>query len=135
MTRPATFILLALAAPAAGAWPTCDEAGVTPPVPIAREAPAYPEALRETEIQGTVELAFTVLRDGGVGWVDVLGARPRGYFEQPASEGVRRWRFKPALRDGEPIECRMRTRVRFALTETATTAAKDVRVSIPPTTL
>ena len=118
MNRVVLAAALALAAPAALGWLPCDQAGITPPVPIRREAPAYPQSVREAGIEGSVELALTVLRDGRVGWVRTLGATPRGYFEQAAAEGVRRWRFEPARRNGEPIECRMRTRVRFALVDT-----------------
>ena len=118
MNRLALAAALALAAPAALGWVPCDQAGITPPVPIQREAPGYPQSVREVGIEGSVELALTVLRDGSVGWVRALRAEPRGYFEQAAIEGVRRWRFAPARLDGEPVECRMLTRVRFALADT-----------------
>jgi len=118
MNRVALAAALALAAPAALGWVPCDQAGITPPVPIQREAPGYPQSVRAVGIEGSVELALTVLRDGSVGWVRTLRAEPRGYFEQAAAEGVRRWRFEPARQDGEPIECRMLTRVRFALVDT-----------------
>jgi outer membrane biosynthesis protein TonB len=36
-------------------------------------------------------------------------------FEQPATEAVRKWRYRPILRDGQPINQRARVRVRFAL--------------------
>ena len=72
-----------------------------PPKPIQREAPAYPQAVRAMGIEGGVEIALTVLRDGSVGWVRVVRAEPRGYFEQAATEGVRRWRFAPAKQAGE----------------------------------
>jgi len=121
--RAPTAVLLLLAAPAATAWTPCEDKGLKPPVPLQREAPAYPDAVRATGIEGTVEVALTVLRDGSVGWVSVVRAEPRGYFEQAAAEGVRRWRFAPALRDGEPVECRLRTRVRFTLSDTAATVA------------
>lgn len=124
MKHPTSALLLLLAAPAAAAWTPCEDKGLKPPVPLQREAPAYPDAVRATGIEGTVEIALTVLRDGSVGWVSVARAEPRGYFEQAATEGVRRWRFAPALKDGEPVECRLRTRVRFALADTvAGTAA------------
>jgi len=123
MSRIALAAALLVAAPAAGAWVPCEQKGITPPVAIYREAPAYPPAVRAIGIEGTVEVSLTVLQDGSVGWVRVVRAEPRGYFEQAAAEGVRQWRFKPASANGEPIECRMRTRVRFALVDPAATAA------------
>lgn len=122
MKRAAAAILALLAAPPAFAWIPCEQKGLVPPKPIQREAPAFPQAVRATGIEGTVEVALTVLRDGGVGWVRVVRADPRGYFEQAAAEGVRRWRFTPAMQGGEAVECRLRTRVRFALTDAAATA-------------
>ncbi len=121
MMRPALAVLFLLAAPTAGAWAPCEQKDITPPQPIQREAPPYPQAVRELGIEGTVEVALTVLRDGSVGWVRIVRAEPRGYFEQAAAEGVRRWRFSPAMQDGQAIECRLRTRVRFALTDAAAT--------------
>lgn len=119
----AAFLLVA---PVAGAWVSCEQKGLTPPVAIYREAPAYPLAVRAIGLEGVVEVSLTVLRDGSVGWVRVFRAEPRGYFEQAATEGVRQWRFEPARANGEPIECRMRTRVRFALTDPAAIAPEAV---------
>jgi len=118
MSRFALAALLAFAAPAASGWIRCDQAGITPPVAIQREAPAYPQSVREIGIEGSVEIALTILRDGSVGWVRTVRAEPRGYFEQAAAEGVRRWRFQPARINGEAVECRLLTRVRFALADT-----------------
>ncbi len=123
MSRAIVLVLLATAAQSAAAWVPCEQKGVVPPKPIQREAPAYPQTVRATGIEGSVEVALTVLRDGSVGWVRVVRAEPRGYFEQAAAEGVRGWRFAPATQGGEAIECRLRTRLRFALTDTAATAA------------
>ena len=118
MNRFALAAALALAAPAASGWIPCDQPGITPPVAIQREAPAYPQSVRAIGIEGSVELALTVLRDGSVGWVRIVRAEPRGYFEQAATDGVRHWRFTPARMNDEPVECRMLTRVRFALADT-----------------
>lgn len=117
-------VILALAAPAAFAWTPCDQAGITPPVVIRRDAPAYPAAVRAIGVEGSVEVALTILRDGRVGWARVLRADPQGYFEQAALAGVRAWRFEPARANGEPIECRMQTRVRFTLVDTVDSASE-----------
>jgi TonB family protein len=124
MKRCGPAFLLAVAASDAQAWVPCDGPGVTPPVALARAAPAYPDSVREAGVEGSVELSLTVLRDGNVGWVQVTRAEPRGYFEQAAAQGVRHWRFAPARTDGVPIECRMRTRVRFALVDTVATGGQ-----------
>jgi TonB family protein len=118
------FLIAILAAPAAHAWVPCDQPGIESPVALHREEPAYPPAVREIGVEGSVEVALTVLRDGSVGWVRALRGEPRGYFEQAAVAGVRGWRFRPARADGAPIECRLVTRVRFALVDTV-----DVRTT------
>ena len=110
--------ILLLVAPAALAWPRCDQAELTPPAAILREMPAYPPAVREIGIEGSVEVGLTVLRDGHVGWARVVHADPPGYFEQAALDGVRAWRFEPARLNGEPVECRLQARLRFTLVDT-----------------
>jgi TonB family protein len=127
MTRT-LFAAVLIAAPATAlAWVPCVDKAISPPVAVQREAPPYPQAVRAIGIEGTVEIALTVLRDGSVGWVEVVRADPRGYFEQAAALGVRQWKFRPATKDGAPVECRMHTRVRFALTDAATTVDVPVR--------
>jgi TonB family protein len=114
----ALFVLLAGVPGIAGAaWTPCLAPGLEPPMPLSREAPPYPESARLANAEGSVELAFTVLRDGSVGWARILKAEPSGFFESAALDGVRGWRFSPALRDGAAVECRVQTRVRFTLSD------------------
>lgn len=112
-------LLTGHAVPATAApWLQCNAPGVDPPAAIERVAPPYPESARLAGAEGFVEVAFTVLRDGRVGWVRILRAEPSGFFEAAALDGVRDWRFAPARSIGEPVECRIQTRVRFTLTDT-----------------
>lgn len=124
MKRLLFAALLTITATPAIAWVPCNQAGITAPVAIRREAPGYPPAVREIGVEGSVEVALTVLRDGRVGWVRVVRAEPPGYFEQAAIAGVRHWRFTPARAHGEPVECRMTTRVRFTLADTVDPASR-----------
>lgn len=101
----------------AASWTPCSDPGLDPAVVVERAAPPYPESARLAGAEGFVEVAFTVLRDGHVGWVRILRAEPSGFFESAALYGVRDWRFEPARRDGEPVECRIQTRVRFTLSD------------------
>ena len=122
---------LALAAPAAFAWPSCDQSGLEAPVALHREAPAYPDAVRDIGIEGSVEVALTILRDGSVGWVKVLHADPSGYFEQAAVAGVRSWRFEPARQNAVPVECRLLTRVQFTLVDTVDSSSQPLASDRP----
>lgn len=101
----------------AASWLPCNAPGIDPPEALERAAPPYPESARLAGAEGFVDVAFTVLRDGRVGWVRILRAEPSGFFEAAALGGVRDWRFEPAVRDGQPVECRIQTRVRFTLTD------------------
>jgi TonB family protein len=77
--------------------------------------PEYPDAARERGSAGWVDIVFTVHTDGSVSDVTVAGAEPAGIFEQAAMNSVRKWRYQPVLRDGQPVEQRARVRIRFAM--------------------
>jgi protein TonB len=77
--------------------------------------PVYPVTARKDALGGWVDVQFTVKTDGSVDDLSVIGAQPLGVFEKPAMDAVRRWRYKPILRDGQPINQLARVRVRFAL--------------------
>lgn len=114
---PGVLALLMAAPVHAAAWLPCNAPGLTPAVALQQPIPAFPESARLAGAEGFVEVAWTVLRDGRVGWARILRAEPSGFFEAAAIEGVRQWRFEPARRDGQPVECRVQTRLRFALTD------------------
>jgi len=77
--------------------------------------PEYPLAARKKALSGWVDVQFVVKTDGSVSDPTVVGAEPAGLFEQPATEAVRKWRYHPVLRDGQPINQTARVRVRFTL--------------------
>jgi protein TonB len=47
--------------------------------------------------------------------VIITGAEPVGIFEQAAVDAVKKWRYKPAQRDGHAVDQRARLRMKFAL--------------------
>jgi protein TonB len=77
--------------------------------------PRFPPLASEHSIEGWVDLQFLVRKDGSLGDVTVVGAEPVGVFEQSALDAVRRWRYQPIMRDGQPSEQHARIRVRFAV--------------------
>jgi TonB family protein len=77
--------------------------------------PEFPHVARQRSIGGWVDLQFVVRTDGSVADISIVGAEPVGIFEQAAMEAVRKWRYRPVIRDGHPIDQRARLRMRFAL--------------------
>jgi TonB family protein len=78
-------------------------------------APQFPIAARTRAVSGWVDVQFIVKTDGSVEDIAVVRAEPAGLFEESATEAVHKWRYRPILRDGQPINQRARVRVRFAL--------------------
>jgi TonB family protein len=77
--------------------------------------PVYPITARANAQSGWVDLEFLVKADGSVTNVITTGAEPVGVFEEAAVAAVRKWRYKPAERDGHPVDQRARLRMRFTL--------------------
>ncbi len=77
--------------------------------------PTFPVGALDRRLSGWVDLQFVVKSDGLVSDVIIMGAEPVGVFEQAAVDAVRKWRYKPAQRDGHAIDQRARLRMKFAL--------------------
>lgn len=69
---------------------------------VTRVEPAYPEELRKQGIEGTVKLHVTVGREGAIQTVGLLGGPPS--LTPLAIDAVRKWRFKPTVLGGQPVE-------------------------------
>jgi TonB family protein len=77
--------------------------------------PEYPLLAREQGTSGWVDLAFNVQLDGSVNDIAVLASDPKNMFEHDAIAAVRKWRYRPAQRDGGPVVQRARLRIRFTV--------------------
>jgi protein TonB len=73
------------------------------PVAISSPAPTYPpDAYRKGE-SGTVVLRIHVGPDGVPYSVDLVQSSRSRSLDRAASDAVRRWRFQPAQRGGQPV--------------------------------
>lgn len=75
-------------------------------------APQYPFTLPEAGIHAEVILWTVVHADGTVGDVTVETST-NAEFNQSAIDAVKQWKFEPALRNDEPVACRIRVPVEF----------------------
>jgi TonB family protein len=96
---------------AGGSWvirfadskPDAPEDDLTAPVAIHKVDPAYPLELMRRNVAGTVTLQAVIAVDGSVENVQVLqGVDER--LDRFACEALRRWRFFPATRNGNPVQ-------------------------------
>lgn len=78
--------------------------------------PEYPYFARSRNLAGTVTVRFLVDEEGRVDELTVVRAEPEGLFEHSVLKAVRRWRFKPGMRAGQPAPTWMVLPVRFDLT-------------------
>lgn len=95
--------------------------GITPviaqdkkPVPISMETPEYPSSLRLEKISGVVVIEFVIGKDGTVTSA-VAVKSPDIRLSELAVAAVMKWRFKPGLKDGVPLDVRTRIPVTFDL--------------------
>lgn len=86
--------------------------GLTPPSPIHRVQPPYPEGPVADGAEGDVVLALTISATGAVDHADVVeskGAR----LDAAAVAAAMQWTFTPALRGKRPIESHIHIRFHF----------------------
>jgi protein TonB len=91
-------------------------------MPLQRIPPQYPSDARRARITGWVVLEVTVNADGSVRGVKVTDSKPKGLFEAAAAQAVLRWKFKPKVKDGKPIEQKGSQKIDFNLNDPASTA-------------
>jgi len=94
---------------------TVGEREVDVPARLLAAAPlAYPPAARQAEIETDFPLEIVV--DGGGHVVSVRALARAGYgLDEAALQGIRGYRFSPAMRAARPVAVRMRWVVQFRL--------------------
>jgi protein TonB len=75
----------------------------------------YPERALSRQIEGEVQIAYTVTPKGTVTNIAVLNSSPPGIFEAAATSAVSRLRYKPVLQNGKAISVATKLRVKFHL--------------------
>ena len=73
-------------------------------VPVVRVRPLYPPRAAQKKIEGWVLLEFTVTATGTVRDPVVIDAKPKGVFDRSAKRAIRKWKYKPKVVDGKPVE-------------------------------
>jgi TonB family protein len=88
--------------------------GIAPPRAIFSPDPDYPESARKRKIHGTCVLGLTVDECGRVHDVHITRSEDKR-LDQNAIEAVKRWTFKPAMKDGKTVAVFTSVEVDFSL--------------------
>ena len=78
-----------------------------------RVAPEYPSLARASHVQGTVILNAVVTKAGDVAEVTVTSGDPT--LAGAAIKALRKWKYKPYLLQGEPVEFETMVQMNFTL--------------------
>ena len=97
------------------AWPVtsllADEKS-EPPVPVRTVPPDVPTSFIRGGVAGLVTMNFLVDDKGNVQEPTVVKSTHHE-LEEPALKAIRKWRFKPARKDGNPVAVRVTIPMRF----------------------
>lgn len=80
---------------------------------VTRVNPTYPPLAKAARVQGVVQLMATVGTDGRILNLQVLSGDP--LLVPAALAAVKRWVYKPTLRDGKPVEVNTPVAISFTL--------------------
>lgn len=84
---------------------------------LLKVAPQYPRKAALAGKEGWVKVEFTITGSGTVVDPVVLDSKPRRVFDRAALKAIRKWRFKPRVVNGEPVERRAEQTIEFKLSQ------------------
>ncbi len=88
--------------------------GVSPPALASKVEPQYTEVARLSKVQGSVVLGIVIGTDGIPRSIKLV--RGCGYgLDEKAAETVSHWRFRPGVKDGNPVAVMAQIEVNFRL--------------------
>ncbi len=82
---------------------------------IVAKPPTYPIDSRRRHEEGTVVLSVLVATDGSVSEISVAQSSGSSLLDQAALGAVRKWRWAPLLRGGDPVMVRGEVKIPFVL--------------------
>jgi protein TonB len=85
----------------------------TEAVPVNMPKPTLPDSLRNDTLDRTTVAEFVVGTDGTPEQIRVVQSAGVSELDQLAIDAVKQWRFKPATRDGVPVQSTIRLHVAF----------------------
>lgn len=73
-------------------------------LPIVKVAPIYPRRAQTRGLQGYCIVEYTVTRTGSTRDTKALDCKPKGIFDRASVKAAEKFKYKPRIIDGEPVE-------------------------------
>lgn len=83
--------------------------------PLVRINPQYPPRARRAGVEGYVKARLNVDVKGLVKSIEILESEPAGEFTKSVMRTLKRWKFKPKVVDGKPMEYSGTVTIEFKL--------------------
>lgn len=87
-----------------------------PPVPVRTVPPKFPQEMRRDGVSGLVTVRCTIDEKGNVTDPQVERTTHEA-FVPPALEALRKWKFKPATKQGTPVALKVSIPIQFNISE------------------
>jgi len=87
--------------------------GVSTGLLIKKVDPVYPPTALRLRLEGAVQLMATISKAGDITQIQVLSGDQQ--LTQAAIDAVKRWKYKPYLLNGEPVEIQTQVTINFRL--------------------
>lgn len=106
-----------VSAPPAAAIPSTVQGGDLSAQMVAGSPPRYPVESRRKREQGTVLLSLTLGIDGAVDSISVSKSSGFSRLDHAALDAVRKWRWRPVIRNGQPVRVSGVVEIPFVIQE------------------
>jgi TonB family protein len=90
-------------------------AGIIPPEAILKPSPKFTDDAIRNRISGVVLLYGIIRKDGRVDSLKVVRNLGYGLDEEALATVATKWKFRPAMKDGRPVDCYVTIEVNFTL--------------------
>ncbi len=110
------LLLLAVLALSLGSVAVRAETGIEAPVPVRMVPPKFPPEMRREGTGGVVTIKCIIDEKGNV-TEPVVEKATNDAFAQPALDALRKWKFKPAKKDGTPVPLKVSIPIQFSISD------------------
>ena len=81
-------------------------------------APVYPPEMKKKGLSGSAMIEFVVGTDGTVGNIKIKASKP-AVLGKACPEAFAKWKYKPAMLNGQPVKCRLQVLIEAKFNDTS----------------